>query len=104
MEDFLHYKFEGLIFGAAYTWRGLFSEFYSTYTYKLNTLLVSLCSKKIIKIIQSNPALWMPALYGHQGLRDRDKNIYIYIVNVRACKNYLKSHSIYFVPSMVQNL
>ena len=26
--------------------RGLFSEFYSTYTYKLNTLLVSLCSKK----------------------------------------------------------
>ena len=26
--------------------RGLFSEFYGTYTYKLNTLLVSLCSKK----------------------------------------------------------
>ena len=26
--------------------RRLFSEFYSTYTYKLNTLLVSLCSKK----------------------------------------------------------
>ena len=49
MEDFLRYKFEGLIFGAAYTWRGLFSEFYGTYTYKLNTLLVSLCSKKIIK-------------------------------------------------------
>ena len=34
MEDFLRYKFEGLIFGAAYTWRGLFSEFYGTYTYK----------------------------------------------------------------------
>ena len=28
MEGFLHYDFGGLIFGAAYTWRGLFSEFY----------------------------------------------------------------------------
>ena len=26
---FLHYEFGGLIFGGAYTWRGLFSEFYS---------------------------------------------------------------------------
>ena len=26
---FLHYEFGGLIFGEAYTWRGLFSEFYS---------------------------------------------------------------------------
>ena len=29
MEGFLHYDFGGLIFGAASTWRGLFSEFYS---------------------------------------------------------------------------
>ena len=28
MEGFLHYEFGGLIFGGAYTWRGLFSEFY----------------------------------------------------------------------------
>ena len=27
-EDFLRYEFGGLIFGGAYTWRGLFSEFY----------------------------------------------------------------------------
>ena len=27
-EGFLHYDFGGLIFGGAYTWRGLFSEFY----------------------------------------------------------------------------
>ena len=27
-ETFLHYQFGGLIFGGAYTWRGLFSEFY----------------------------------------------------------------------------
>ena len=28
MEGFLRYWFGGLIFGGAYTWRGLFSEFY----------------------------------------------------------------------------
>ena len=27
-EGFLRYNFEGFIFGGAYTWRGLFSEFY----------------------------------------------------------------------------
>ena len=27
---FLRYWFEGLIFGGAYTWRGLFSEFYGS--------------------------------------------------------------------------
>ena len=26
-EGFLHYEFGGFIFGGAYTWRGLFSEF-----------------------------------------------------------------------------
>ena len=28
MEGFLRYRFGGLIFGGAYTWRDLFSEFY----------------------------------------------------------------------------
>ena len=28
-EGFLRYRFRGLIFGEAYTWRGLFSEFYA---------------------------------------------------------------------------
>ena len=32
MEGFLHHDFEGLIFGGAYTWRGLFSEFYDMIT------------------------------------------------------------------------
>ena len=27
-EGFLRYRFEGLIFGGVFTWRGLFSEFY----------------------------------------------------------------------------
>ena len=30
-EGFLRYQFGGLIFGGAYTWRGLFSEFYCTF-------------------------------------------------------------------------
>ena len=29
-KGFLRYEFGGLIFGGAYTWRGLFSEFYGT--------------------------------------------------------------------------
>ena len=29
-EGFLRYEFGGLIFGEAYTWRGLFSEYYGT--------------------------------------------------------------------------
>ena len=30
IEGFLRYRFGGLLFGGAYTWRGLFSEFYGT--------------------------------------------------------------------------
>ena len=30
---FLRCEFGGLIFGGAYTWRGLFSEFYGTFLY-----------------------------------------------------------------------
>ena len=30
-EGFLCYEFGGLIFGGAYTWRGLFSEFYGIF-------------------------------------------------------------------------
>ena len=31
-EVFLRYEFGGLIFGGAYTWRGLFLEFYGMFT------------------------------------------------------------------------
>ena len=31
-EGFLRYRFGGLIFGGGYTWRSLFSEFYSILT------------------------------------------------------------------------
>ena len=36
---FLRYEFWGLIFGGAYTWRGLFSEFYGTLLSKHVTIL-----------------------------------------------------------------
>ena len=32
-EGFLRYEFGGLIFGGAYTWKGLFSEFYGMSKY-----------------------------------------------------------------------
>ena len=41
-EGFLRYRIGGLIFGGAYTWRGLFSEFYGiqiTYIGKTNTMV-----------------------------------------------------------------
>ena len=41
MEGFLHYQFEGLIFGGAYTWRGLFLEFYGRLSVE-NLLLLQL--------------------------------------------------------------
>ena len=36
MEGFLRYEFGGLIFGGAYTWRGLFSEFYGSLKWEGN--------------------------------------------------------------------
>ena len=33
-EDFLRYRLGGLVFRGAYTWRGLFSTFYSTISKK----------------------------------------------------------------------
>ena len=42
-EGFLRYEFGGLIFGGAYTWRGLFSEFYgiSSFVSIFNTFPVN---------------------------------------------------------------
>ena len=36
-ESFLHYRIGGFIFGGAYTWRGLFSEFYCMYLGKVTS-------------------------------------------------------------------
>ena len=42
MEDFLRYPFVGLIFGGAYTWRGLFLEFYGSYCLSFKRPFISL--------------------------------------------------------------
>ena len=34
-EGFVRHRFEGLIFGGAYTWRGLFSEFYGMFIHAI---------------------------------------------------------------------
>ena len=36
MQEFLRHDFGGLIFGGAYTWRGLFSEFYGNCPFLLD--------------------------------------------------------------------
>ena len=46
-EGFLRYWIGGPIFGGAYTWRGLFSEFYGT--------LFNNCSPKVQLILLNNP-------------------------------------------------
>ena len=40
---FLHYRFGGLIFGGAYTWRGLFLEFYGIKPKYIVSLLQRYC-------------------------------------------------------------
>ena len=42
MKGFLRYEFGGLIFGRAYIWRGLFSEFYGIRFYAQNNFYKNL--------------------------------------------------------------
>ena len=42
MKGFLRYEFGGLIFGRAYRWRGLFSEFYGIRFYAQNNFYKNL--------------------------------------------------------------
>ena len=45
-EVFLRYDFEGLIFGGAYSWRDLFSEFYGTFLWIQKCDEIKVNSKK----------------------------------------------------------
>ena len=51
-EGFLHYKFGWLIFGGAYTWRGLFSGFYGMlmFTLMLMLMLASLVCRGVASL------------------------------------------------------
>ena len=48
-EGFLRYEFGGLIFGGAYIWRGLFSEFYGISKLGSGVLLVHMIVKTMEK-------------------------------------------------------
>ena len=47
MEGFLRYDFGGLIFGGAYTLRGLFSEFYGTFLGIQKAACFNICALKL---------------------------------------------------------
>jgi len=58
MEGVLPYRFGGLIFGGAYTWRGLFSEFYGiqNFSYRVFKLFV------ICKTLSKLTVIYAPSL------------------------------------------
>ena len=47
-EGFLRYDFRGLIFGGAYTWRGLFPEFYGIFINAAMKLIVPYGTRTVI--------------------------------------------------------
>ena len=68
----MRYEFGGLIFGGAYTWRGLFSEFYGIIA-KLNR--DALCCARVKKAFNIS----LPK--GHY----RDKNVQVYPFQTTVC-------------------
>ena len=58
-EGFLHYKFGGLIFGGAYTWRGLFSEFYDMLRFSASLQITSLFSDDLLAVWASDVVLFL---------------------------------------------
>ena len=52
----MRYDFEGLIFGGAYTWRGLFSEYYGIFT-----LIETNCQTNWETLLPSNAKWPLPA-------------------------------------------
>ena len=63
---FLRYDFGGLIFGRAYTWRGLFSEFYGNFLLILRlTTLLELTST--LSSLSRNPLYPSCLLREHEG-------------------------------------
>ena len=49
-EGFLRYEFGGLVFGGAYTWRGLFSEFYGIFQRCLWLIFIPKCAVSLLVI------------------------------------------------------
>ena len=62
-EGFLRYEFEGLIFGGAYTWRGLFSEFHGS----LSNLILKCNANTFVKVETQIQVNWRRTISYLQG-------------------------------------
>ena len=62
-EGFLRYRFGGLIFAGAYTWRGLFSEFYGNSVHVGASVCCSACIFLTFKILITNWRVSQTALW-----------------------------------------
>ena len=62
-EGFLCYRFGGLIFGGAYTWRGLFSEFYSIPLRSMQQEIQNQLMPKHHKSRQHGNEIWLVAFF-----------------------------------------
>ena len=85
MEGFLRYDFGGLIFGGAYTWRGLFSEFYGMFAqpdFVFNT--ETFCSLYTIMFQGSQPPLqWQQLQWDILHPLDMSKRVQVFFVIAR---------------------
>ena len=57
MEGFLRHRFGGLIYGGAYTWRGIFSKFYGNCLLYADDLVIFSRSAKYLQIILNKQIL-----------------------------------------------
>ena len=84
-ECFLRYDFRGPIFGGAYTWRGLFSEFYGMFAqpdFVLNT--ETFCSLYTIMFQGSQPPLqWQQLQWDILHPLDISKRVQVFFVTAR---------------------
>ena len=62
-EGFLRYRLGGLIFAGAYTWRGLFSEFYGNSVHVGASVCCSACIFLTFKILITNWRVSQTALW-----------------------------------------
>ena len=84
-ECFLRYDFRGPIFGGAYTWRGLFSEFYGMFAqpdFVFNT--ETFCSLYTIMFQGSQPPLqWQQLQWDILHPLDMSKRVQVFFVTAR---------------------
>ena len=66
-EGFLRYRIEGLIFGGAYTWRGLFSEFYGTMFWHS----AAICGLSLLLVLSLAPRGFSPVTPVFPGPQNR---------------------------------